>query len=292
VSAAVRLVAAPTEEVPDRATPDGATPVVELVDVVKRYPGTPPVTAIDGVCLRVDRGEMVAIMGPSGSGKSTLLNLIGALDVPTAGTVRIAGQDISRLSDRKLSALRNRHLGFVFQQFNLIDGLTAVENVAVGLMYAGMPRRERLARARAALERVGLGHRTAHRPGALSGGERQRVAIARAIVGEPSLVLADEPTGNLDSHTGAEIVAAFRDLHQGGATIVLITHDQALADRLPRCVAVLDGRIVDDVGAPSGRAAGPRAVGAVEDWSFVDERIDEWRALGRFGPPFPPGAPA
>jgi putative ABC transport system ATP-binding protein len=194
----------------------------------------------------VDKGEFVAIVGPSGSGKSTLLNLIGALDVPSSGQVHIAGHDIGRLNDADLSALRNRHIGFVFQQFNLIEGLTAVENVAVGLMYAGEPLRRRLSRARAALERVGLGHRIDHRPGQLSGGECQRVAIGRAIVGEPSLVLADEPTGNLDSHTGAGIMSAFHDLHLAGSTVVLITHDPALA-ALPRCVSLLDGRIVDDV---------------------------------------------
>jgi putative ABC transport system ATP-binding protein len=220
--------------------------VVALVDVVKEYPGSPPVRAIDSISLAVREGEFVAIVGPSGSGKSTLLNLIGALDVPTSGTVRIAGHDIAKLGDADLSALRNRHIGFVFQQFNLIEGLTAVENVAIGLMYAGEPLRRRLSRARTALERVGLGHRMDQRPGKLSGGERQRVAIARAIVGEPSLVLADEPTGNLDSHTGAEIIDAFHDLHRAGSTIVLITHDSTHASALPRRVSLLDGRIVDD----------------------------------------------
>ncbi len=220
--------------------------VVELTDVVQEYPGSPPVRALDGVSLRVDAGEFVAVVGPSGSGKSTMLNVIGALDVPTSGAVRIAGHDVSGLRDAELSALRNRHLGFVFQQFNLIEGLTARENVAVGLMYAGVALRHRLARAEAALERVGLANRMGHRPGTLSGGERQRVAIARAIVGQPSLVLADEPTGNLDSRTGAEIMDAFHSLHDAGSTIVLITHDQTITASLPRCVSLLDGRIVAD----------------------------------------------
>jgi putative ABC transport system ATP-binding protein len=220
--------------------------VVALTDVVKEYPGSPPVRAVDGITLAVHEGDFVAIVGPSGSGKSTLLNLIGALDGPTSGRVHIAGHDVAALNDADLSALRNRHIGFVFQEFNLIEGLTAVENVAIGLMYAGEPVRRRLSRARAALERVGLGHRMDYRPGKLSGGERQRVAIARAIVGEPSLVLADEPTGNLDSHTGADIMSAFQDLHRAGSTIVLITHDTALTASLPRCVSLLDGRIVDD----------------------------------------------
>jgi putative ABC transport system ATP-binding protein len=230
----------------DGSRPEEPPTVVGLTEVVKEYAGSPPVRAVDGISFAVRRGEFLAIVGPSGSGKSTLLNLIGALDRPTSGTVQVAGHDIAGLGDADLSALRNRHIGFVFQQFNLIEGLTAVENVAIGLMYAGEPVRRRLSSARAALERIGLGHRIDQRPGKLSGGERQRVAIARAVVGEPSLVLADEPTGNLDSHTGAEIMGVFHDLHRTGSTIVLITHDATLSDALPRCVSLRDGRVVQD----------------------------------------------
>ena len=218
-------------------------PVLEIVDVLREYPGAPPVHALDGVSLTVLPGEWVAIVGPSGSGKSTLLNLMGALDKPTAGTVRIAGHDVAGLSDERLSALRGRSLGFVFQSFHLLPNQSAVDNVATALMYHGVPLARRRAMAVAALRRVGLGHRLHHGPAQLSGGESQRVAIARALVGEPALVLADEPTGNLDSRTGADIMRLFAELHRDGATLVLITHDETVAASAPRLVHLRDGRI-------------------------------------------------
>jgi putative ABC transport system ATP-binding protein len=219
------------------------TPVLALTDVVKVYPGSPPVRALDGVSMSVERGEMVAIVGPSGSGKSTLLNIVGALDRPTSGAVSIDGHEVAALDDRRLSALRATRIGFVFQQFNLIDGLSARENVATALLYRGVRARERRDRAQLALERVGLAPRAQHRPAQLSGGEQQRVAIARAIVGDPAVVLADEPTGNLDSRTGGEIMQLMRDLHRAGTTILVITHDASIASTLPRCVALRDGCI-------------------------------------------------
>jgi putative ABC transport system ATP-binding protein len=220
--------------------------VLELRDVVKRYPGSPPVEALAGVDLSVRTGEFTAIVGPSGSGKSTLLNVIGLLDRATSGTVRVAGEDVASASDAELSALRARAIGFVFQQFHLVEGLRAVDNVALGLLYRGVPRGERLDRAALALRSVGLARRVGHRPSQLSGGERQRVAIARALVGDPSIVLADEPTGNLDSRTSAEIIDLLRALHADGSTIVLITHDHGIASSVPRVVAISDGRIVRD----------------------------------------------
>ncbi|WP_329521527.1 ABC transporter ATP-binding protein [Spirillospora sp. NBC_01491] len=217
--------------------------IIELAGVTKEYPGG--VAALRGVDLAVARGELTAIVGPSGSGKSTLLHMIGTLDRPTAGTVRIAGHDVAALSDRELSALRARHIGFVFQQFHLADGVSALDNVADGLLYAGAGLRERRERAARALDRVGLGGRVRHRPNQLSGGERQRVAVARAVVGEPDLVLADEPTGNLDSAAGAEVMELLGGLHRSGTTVAIITHDPEVAALAPRRVRVRDGLIVD-----------------------------------------------
>lgn len=220
-----------------------STPVLEVNDVHREYPGSPPVKALSGVDLTVDAGEMVAVVGPSGSGKSTLLNIMGTLDRPTSGRLLIEGVDTSTLSDRRLSGLRSARLGFVFQSFHLLETLSALDNVATGLLYRGVSGRKRRSMAQKALESVGLGDRLQTRPTKLSGGQRQRVAIARAIVAEPALVLADEPTGNLDTATGDGIVDLLRDLNQNGATIVVITHDADLAGQLPRQVEVRDGLV-------------------------------------------------
>ncbi|MFB6822618.1 ABC transporter ATP-binding protein [Streptomyces virginiae] len=230
---------------PDPTAPAPAHPVVELTGVTKEYPGG--VTALRGVDLTITAGELLAIVGPSGSGKSTLLHIVGTLDRPTAGGVRIAGHDIAALPDRALSALRSRHVGFVFQSFHLVPGISARANVAEGLLYSGLPRAERLRRAAQALDRVGLGDRMDHRPHQLSGGQKQRVAIARAVAGAPDLLLADEPTGALDTASGESVMKLLRELNRDGATIAVITHDQEIAASLPRQVRIRDGEIVADL---------------------------------------------
>ncbi|HYH52446.1 MAG TPA: ABC transporter ATP-binding protein [Acidimicrobiia bacterium] len=221
----------------------GAPPVVELAGVTRSFPGPPEVHAVRGVDLVVEAGEYLSIIGPSGSGKSTLLHLLGLLDMPTSGTYRLDGADTSRMGEAERAAWRGRKIGFVFQAFHLLSHRSVLENVALAMVYTGAPRRERGDRARAALERVGLTHRVDFSPATLSGGERQRVAIARALVGGPSLLLADEPTGNLDSVTAASILDLFDSLHAQGLTLAVVTHDDAVSRRAQRRVRTVDGRV-------------------------------------------------
>ncbi|UPL19162.1 ABC transporter ATP-binding protein [Microbacterium aurugineum] len=224
--------------------------VVELVEVIKEYPGNPPLRVLHGMSLAIESGELVAVVGASGSGKSTMLSIMGTLDDPTSGTVLIDGTAAARLAEHERAALRARRIGFVFQQFFLLPALSAVDNVALGLLYSGVPSAERMVRAAAALERVGLGSRMRHRPGQLSGGEQQRVAIARAIVGNPSVLFADEPTGALDSNTGEHILELLTSIADSGTAVVIITHDPNIAERTQRQVRINDGRIVGDTGSP------------------------------------------
>jgi putative ABC transport system ATP-binding protein len=232
------------------SSPRDAMALIELRDVRKIYRmGVEEVHALDGLDLDIEAGEYVAVMGPSGSGKSTLMNLVGCLDTPTSGSYVLNEKQVDGMSDEELAEIRNQEIGFVFQTFNLLSRTSALENVELPLIYSGMPRRERRARATEALERVGLGDRMHHQPNELSGGQRQRVAVARALVNDPSILLADEPTGNLDSVTSAEIMALFDELHAGGNTVILVTHEADIAEHARRRVVLRDGKVVQDVTA-------------------------------------------
>ncbi|WP_022916679.1 ABC transporter ATP-binding protein [Ruania albidiflava] len=249
------------------AAPEPATsvPVIDGQAIAKLYPGPPPVTALHPTCVRIHAGEKLAILGASGSGKSTLLAILGTLDDPSAGTVLVQGQDLGALADAQRSAIRAATIGFVFQQFHLLPTVSAAENVATGLLYTGVPRRERQERAVRALEAVGLGHRLRNRPGELSGGEQQRVAIARSLVREPAVLFADEPTGALDSTTGESIITLLTEIATAGTAVVMVTHDVELAGRFPRRLHLSDGRIIDRYPAepgPGGRPPSTRAEGA------------------------------
>jgi putative ABC transport system ATP-binding protein len=255
--------------VPPEITPSGAAsaatrdsagrePVIALDDVTKTYDaGASAVHALRGITLRIDAGESIAIIGPSGSGKSTLMHIVGCLDTPTSGEYLLAGTSVGSLGSRELARVRNKRIGFVFQAYNLLPKATILRNVELPMLYGGVGRHERRERARAALDRVGLLPRASHLPSQLSGGQRQRVAIARALVNEPAILLADEPTGNLDTQTGREILALFEELGTQGHTVILVTHDPSVAQRAGRIIRIVDGLIAD--GAPSGSdgAAGP-----------------------------------